>query len=115
MEINHEILSVVILSLRLIQEGQLSVSGKRTYISYMTKMMWKFTISRMTKMMWKFPISHLYYKNDVEISYISYMTKNDAEISYISYMTNMTWLTSPDKKDIKKIRILIRSTSVRHF
>ena len=30
-EIDHEILSVVILSLPLIQEGQLSVSGKRMH------------------------------------------------------------------------------------
>ena len=30
MEIDHEIFSTVILSLSLIQEGQLSVSGKRT-------------------------------------------------------------------------------------
>ena len=30
-EIDHEILSTVILSLSLIQEGQLSVSGKRMY------------------------------------------------------------------------------------
>ena len=55
----------------------------------------------MTKMMQKFPISH--------------MAKNNVEISYISYMTNMMCLTSPDKKAIKKIRILIRSTHVRHF
>ena len=31
MEIDHEIFSTVILSLPLIQEGQLSVSGKRMY------------------------------------------------------------------------------------
>ena len=31
MEIDHEIFSMVILSLQLIQEGQLSVSGKRMY------------------------------------------------------------------------------------
>ena len=32
-EIDHEIFSMVILSLPLIQEGQLSVSGKRMYTS----------------------------------------------------------------------------------
>ena len=33
MEIDHDVFSTVILSIRLIQAGQLSVSGKRMYTS----------------------------------------------------------------------------------
>ena len=35
MEIDHEIFSTFVLSLPLLQEGQLSVSGKRMCISYL--------------------------------------------------------------------------------
>ena len=37
-EINHEIFSMVILSLSLIQEGQLSVSGKRMFTKLVNRL-----------------------------------------------------------------------------